>query len=83
METDTPVTQEPDTEPELEFDVIENSQPQPRVFMYDAKIPNEETKRIAVISFNGTDARDGLLSRLAQGTTLTRVGVVADYIVQV
>lgn len=70
-------------EQELEFDVIENSQSQPKVFMYDATIPNEETKRIAVISMNATDAKDGLLARLPQGSSLLRVGVVADYIVQV
>jgi hypothetical protein len=63
------------------IDVIEE-QGRPRVFSYKFTTPDGDSKIVAVISMSSTDAKMALLSQLPEGSTLMRVGVIADFILQ-
>lgn len=75
------MTEEIKTE-ELEFDVAENPQPQPKIFCYQFKTTTGETGKVGVIAMSSTDAKDGLKARLPPETGLTFL-VKLDSILQV
>jgi hypothetical protein len=63
------------------IDIIED-QWRPKVFSYKFTTPDGDSKVVAVISMSSTDAKNALLAQLPEGSTLMRVGVVADFILQ-
>jgi hypothetical protein len=63
------------------IDIIED-QGRPKVFSYKFTTPDGDSKVVAVISMSSTDAKNALLAQLPEGSTLMRVGVVADFILQ-
>jgi hypothetical protein len=63
------------------IDVLED-QGRPKVFSYKFTTPDGDSKVVAVISMSSTDAKMALLSQLPEGSTLAKVGVVADFILQ-
>jgi len=69
-----------DTEQEI-IDVIED-QGRPRVFSYKFTAPDGDSKVVAVIAMCATDAKIALLSQLPEGSTLLKVGVIADFVLQ-
>lgn len=69
-----------ETETEI-IDVIED-QGRPKVFSYKFTTPDGDSKIVAVISMSSTDAKHALLAQLPEGSTLLKVGVIADFILQ-
>jgi len=52
------------------------------VFSYKFTAPDGDSKVVAVIAMCATDAKIALLSQLPEGSTLVKVGVIADFVLQ-